>query len=142
MAVKVLVKSQDQKQALCIIYFCSHLTNHQVLSFLYILSAHIKLFENNYTGLWYFFAGPLFITKVSPRSTRQYYFCAKHASRHVLDGYVRKTPTPLHQYTQRTRRPHPRPTRPRTCHFQCCGRLFRPGRLTTPVPTLPSRTGL
>ena len=43
--------------------------------FLSILSVYI-LFENNYTGLWYFFAGPLFITKVSPRSVRQYYFCA------------------------------------------------------------------
>ena len=47
----------------------------QVIFIQSILSAHIKLFENNYSGTWYFFAGPVFMTKVSQRGVRQYYFC-------------------------------------------------------------------
>ena len=62
----------------------------------YLFSVHDKLFENNYSAPWYFFRRTVLITKVSQKGMRQHYFSLALVRAVLLDGYVRKSPPPLH----------------------------------------------
>ena len=120
-------------------------TSGDIYPFKFILLNILFTSKNNYTGLWYFFAGPLFITKVSQKSVRQYYFCASMFV--PCSGRMREHVVALATSTHATDSssvavsdslaslpfPTPRPTRPRPCRFHHCGRLFCPRRLTMPV---------
>ena len=116
MAVKVLVKSQDQKQALCIIYFCDHLTNHEVLSF-YIFYQHILNCLRTITLVCGIFSQDHYLLQRCHKGACANIIFALARLCGVLDGYVRKSPPPLHPHTGLTYRPRPYLSRP------CLGRF-------------------
>ena len=104
----------------------------------YLFSVHVKLFENNYSALWYFFPQDRYsLQRCRKRACANIIFALALVHAVLLDGYVRKSPPPQHQHAPLTHRSCPRLTRPHPCRFQQYGRLSRPHRITAPQTTRP-----